>query len=137
MSSRAHPSDLSDIQPAKKTAAPTQAIRETSEVEGFVSRSVTAPTHTKDGRPIRRRRTGRNVQLNLKVTAQTAQRFGEIADALDVPFGKLLDLALDALEGKEQWTRGDEDQRIFSEDRVSPAEGLPICQNGPGRRGEK
>jgi hypothetical protein len=56
---------------------------------------------------------------------------------MDVPFGKLLDLALDALEGKERRTKGDEDQPIFSEDRGSPAEGLPICQNGPGGRGEK
>lgn len=45
----------------------------------------------------RRYTTGRNVQLNIKATAATAQRIGELADELDVPLGVVLELALAAL----------------------------------------
>jgi hypothetical protein len=58
------------------------AIAEASEEAGFPSR---AP---------RRWRTGRNVQLNLKVSARTAERFAALADRRRVPFGALLEQLL-------------------------------------------
>jgi hypothetical protein len=74
--------DLSEFRPAPK--ATMAAIRDASEAAGFLSR---AP---------RRWRTGRNVQLNLKVSARTAERFATLADARKVPFGALLEQLLDA-----------------------------------------
>jgi hypothetical protein len=45
----------------------------------------------------RRYRTGRNQQFNIKATAETIERFHETADAMNIPRGELLRLALDAL----------------------------------------
>jgi len=82
MSERVDPfGDLSDFRPAPKP--PLAAIREASEAAGFPSR---AP---------RRWRTGRNVQLNLKVSAKTAERFVALADERKIPFGALLEQLLD------------------------------------------
>ena len=47
----------------------------------------------------RRRRTGRNVQVNIKVTAETAERFAALADKRDVAFGELLKQLLDTAGG--------------------------------------
>ena len=84
--------DLSDFKPAaKRPTVERQTIREVSEAVGFPSR---APGTVK---PVgqRRRRTGRNVQLNIKMTAETAARFTALADKRDVPFGELLKQLLD------------------------------------------
>ena len=70
--------------PAKPHARP-EAIRQISEANNFPSR-------------VRRRRTGRNVQLNVKVTPATLERFTAIADRNLWTFGELLERALDALE---------------------------------------
>jgi hypothetical protein len=45
-----------------------------------------------------RYRTGRDRQLNIKATSEVIERFYRLADARCVPFGELLDEALDALE---------------------------------------
>jgi hypothetical protein len=42
---------------------------------------------------VRRRRTGRNVQLNVKATAQTIERFTAIADEHGMVFGEFLEAA--------------------------------------------
>ena len=51
--------------------------------------------------PIRRRRymTGRNVQLNIKATADTVRRMGELADKMGAPLGVVLERALASLDG--------------------------------------
>jgi len=83
--------DLSDFKPAaKRPTLERQTIREVSEAVGFPSR---APGPVKAAQ--RRRRTGRNVQLNLKVTAETAERFADLADQREVCFGELLEQLLE------------------------------------------
>jgi hypothetical protein len=50
---------------------------------------------------VRRRRvyrTGRNQHLGVKASAETVERFYRAADERSVPLGRLLELALDALE---------------------------------------
>jgi hypothetical protein len=44
----------------------------------------------------RRWRTGRNTQLNLKVSADVLARFAALADQRRIPFGALLEQLLDA-----------------------------------------
>jgi len=92
--------DLSDFKPtpAKKPAVQKEAIREVSEANNFPSR---APERAKPVKPVvvqRRRRTGRNVQFNIKATPETIARFTSLADKHGIVFGELLDRALDALE---------------------------------------
>ncbi len=91
--------DISDFKsaPVKKPAVRKDMIREVSEANDFPSR---APERAKPAKPAvqRRRRTGRNVQFNIKATPETIARFTSIADKHGLVFGELLDRALDALE---------------------------------------
>jgi hypothetical protein len=68
---------------------PAQAIREVSEAHNFPSR---APART-----LRRRRTGRNMQVNIKATRETIEKLVAISDAQHWPFGETLEYALAAL----------------------------------------
>lgn len=56
-----------------------------------------APGSHEAPRTPRRYTTGRNVQLNIKATAATVQRIGELADEMGVPLGVVLERAIDAL----------------------------------------
>jgi hypothetical protein len=92
--------DLSDFKPtpAKKPTAHKEVIRQMSEKHNFPSR---APAERpKPAKPVlqRRRRTGRNVQFNIKARQETIDRFTSFADKHGLVFGELLDRALDALE---------------------------------------
>jgi hypothetical protein len=82
--------DLSDFKPSppRKPAAEKTAIREASEAHDFPSRRA-AEAAAKPA--LRRRRTGRNVQFNIKATAETIARFTALADRRGVPFGELLE----------------------------------------------
>lgn len=85
--------DLSDFKPVpKKPTVRKEAVREVSEANNFPSRSPesSAPARLAP-QPQRRRRTGRNVQFNIKATAETIARFTALADRRGVPFGELLD----------------------------------------------
>lgn len=75
--------------PAKELSKQVEAVAEAS---GFKSREVKAP------RPQRRRRTGRNVQLNIKVTPETMEAFYEIADQNDWVLGEALEKAVFLLQ---------------------------------------
>lgn len=71
--------------------------------EAFKRLTVTPPEETVKHRMettlnVRRHRTGRNVQLNLKVTAEVQANFYAIADKLDLPLGAVLEKALASLE---------------------------------------
>jgi hypothetical protein len=90
--------DLSDFKPTSlaKPKVSKEEIREVSEQTGFPSRKV--PPMPTGLRVQRRRRTGRSMQLNIKVTPETAARFTRIADAKGWVQGELLEKALDALE---------------------------------------
>ncbi len=85
--------------PVKKPVAPA-AIRQVSEASGFPSRAPVPPATpalVSVPKPLpRRRRTGRNVQLNLKVTADDLARFTKMADDEGLVFGELFGKMLDA-----------------------------------------
>jgi hypothetical protein len=85
MSDRADPlDDLAQFKPGPTAPTPSrEKIRDVSELAGFPSR---AP---------RRWRTGRNTQLNLKVSADVLDRFTKLADQRRIPFGALLEQLID------------------------------------------
>lgn len=108
--------DVSGFQPA---AAPrprdpqtVAAVRQTAEAKGFVSREALAPPAAASLQPslapsvaqpipqearLRRRRTGRDKQLNLKVTEASLNQFYAIADARGWGLGEAFEHALAAL----------------------------------------
>jgi hypothetical protein len=93
--------DLSDFKPAapKKPKVEPAAIREVSEANNFPSRAAAKPKAAKPATAVqRRRRTGRNVQFNIKTTPDVIQRFTALADKHGWVFGELLEHALDALD---------------------------------------
>jgi hypothetical protein len=110
-----------DVAGFKAAAAPrprdpeaVAAVRQTAEARGFVSREATAPAvapkpvviATPAAEPIaqearlRRRRTGRDKQLNVKVTDACLNQFYALADANSWGLGETFERALAALEGQ-------------------------------------
>ena len=92
--------DVSAFAPKKAVKAiepPPEAIRAVSESANFKSRE---PVQTAPARSVkqRRRRTGRNLQLNLKVAANTLESFYEITDRQGWVLGETLERALAALK---------------------------------------
>lgn len=94
--------DLSDFGPTPpRKATPSPAVvREISEANNFTSRSPAKPKPAKAPVVQRRRRTGRNMQFNIKATPETIARFTSLADKHNLVFGELLEVALDAFEGQ-------------------------------------
>jgi|SRR6185312_13306 len=104
--------DLSEFTPRPKAAKPRadkEALREVAEKKGFVSREPTAPKAAKavtpppappapEPMPQRRYRTGRNRQLNLKVSDDVMRRFYALADSQDLILGEAFEQAVLALE---------------------------------------
>ncbi len=86
-----------DPKPRRTPPVTDDAIDRISEQHNFPSRQAARPP--KEPKPKRRRyRTGRDRQLNLKVTSETVERFYKMADERGVPLGALLERALDALD---------------------------------------
>ncbi len=110
--------DLSEFTPRPKAARPRadkDALREVAEKKGFVSREPAAresappekaykspkavtPPPAPEPIPQRRYRTGRNRQLNLKVTDDVMRRFYALADSQDMILGEAFEQAVAALE---------------------------------------
>ncbi len=108
--------DLSEFTPRPKAARPRadkEALREVAEKKGFVSREPAAtrevapkapkavtppPAPAPEPIPQRRYRTGRNRQLNLKVTDDVLRRFYALADSQDLILGEAFEQAVLALE---------------------------------------
>ncbi len=111
--------DLSEFTPRAKTAKPRadkDALREVAEKKGFVSREPEAVKTPKEPKPAkaaapvvvappapeplpqRRYRTGRNRQLNLKVSDDILRRFYALADSQDLILGEAFEQAVAALE---------------------------------------
>jgi hypothetical protein len=65
-------------------------VRAASDEAGFPSRLA---------KPLRRRRTGRNYQLSLKVKPEAATRFAAMADAKELGFGEFLEHMLEVYAG--------------------------------------
>jgi hypothetical protein len=84
--------------PRKEKAVSNDAIERIAEDHNFPSRSARKePTAPK--RKPRTYRTGRNQNFGLKARAETIERYHKMADDRGVTRARLLELALDALEG--------------------------------------
>lgn len=79
--------------------APREKVREVAEQKGFVSREPTEaqliPALAQRREP-RRHRTGRNVQLNLKVRPEDAEAFYGLADQTGLVLGEVFERAVAA-----------------------------------------
>lgn len=97
--------DVAGFAPKKPTrnepAPPTEAIRAVSEASNFRSRepgpAIAAPP-TGNKREPRRHRTGRNVQFNVKLRAETIESFYELSDQLELTLGEVVERAQAALK---------------------------------------
>lgn len=95
--------DLGDFTPRKPAPrTDPKILDEVASDNGFLSRSPAKPIEETRAtaaptRIAKRYRTGRNQQLNVKVTAETRDLLDSIADELNQPLGAVLDLALKAL----------------------------------------
>ena len=72
------------------------AARQIAEAAGFKSREPSSPPP--EGRPDRRRRTGRNAQFNLKAKPETIEAFCQIADRQGWGLGETLEKAVAMLQ---------------------------------------
>lgn len=96
---------LGEFRP-KAPALPEQ-VRGVAEQEGFRSREPTTaptapPSATPERREPRRYRTGRNVQLNLKVRQEAVDAFYRLADERGWVLGETFERAVYALEKELQ-----------------------------------
>lgn len=87
---------------AAENAVPAEAVRIISEASHFPSREAVKktekPVEKKEQKELRRYRTGRNVQLNIKVKSETLAAFYDIADKKGWVLGETLERALQALQ---------------------------------------
>jgi hypothetical protein len=90
--------DLSAFKP--KPPAKSEQVKNVAEQAGFRSREPAAPSAVTEPerREPRRYRTGRNVQLNLKVRRETADIFYKLADEQGWVLGETFEHAVAALE---------------------------------------
>lgn len=91
--------DLTDFTPQapRKTRPAPAAVKAASEAMNFPSRAPTKAAVLKPDTQ-RRRRTGRNVQFNIKATPEVIERFAALADRQGWVFGEALERAVEALE---------------------------------------
>ncbi len=90
--------DLSGFKP--KAAAKPEQVRDIAEQAGFRSREAVPVVVTVESarREPRRYRTGRNVQLNLKVRRETVDAFYKISDEQGWVLGEAFEHAVAALQ---------------------------------------
>ena len=105
--------DVSGFAPKKQERGgetPREAVRAVSEAASFPSREPPKPAESPaisehpSRREPRRYRTGRNVQLNIKVRAETLDSFYGIADKKGWVLGETLERAVNALEKELEQT---------------------------------
>lgn len=94
--------DLDGFEPKKtKPARPTESpekVRAVAEANNFTSRAPARPPAPAATPPRRGRRTGRNIQLNIKATQDTIDLFYRLSDERGWVLGETLEHALTALE---------------------------------------
>lgn len=85
--------------PANDRLKPEEA-KKAAEAAGFRSREPikAAAVPEEPAAPLRRRRTGRNVQFNIKTKAETIEAFTRIADANGWGLGETFERATELLE---------------------------------------
>jgi hypothetical protein len=90
--------DLSGFKP--KASAKPEQVRDVAEQAGFRSREAAAAPAEGEAlrREPRRYRTGRNVQLNLKVRREAVDAFYRLADEQGWVLGEAFEHAINALE---------------------------------------
>jgi len=105
MIERANPfGDLGDFAPAPgKPKADRAVIDQVAEAHGFPSRQPTKQPEAVDLAPAvqrqqRRRRTGRNAQINIKATQEAIDHLYRLADDEGKPLGEIFELALQAYD---------------------------------------
>jgi len=98
--------DVSSFVPSREKRAggvPPDVVRAVSEASQFPSRQAAPAKTTTEKQPEpprkepRRYRTGRNVQLNVKVRAETLESFYALADSQGWVLGETLERAIAAL----------------------------------------
>jgi hypothetical protein len=93
--------DTSEFTPKPATDGVTrEQVRAVAEPASFLSREA-APAPVPSRREPRRHRTGRNVQLNLKVRQEDADAFYALADEKGWVLGEAFQMAIQALKDKE------------------------------------
>ena len=98
--------DLSDFAPKPRTpaAARPEEVKALAEGTAFRSRDPQAVAPAPPAPPLRREprryRTGRNVQLNLKVRQEAADAFYNLADQTGLVLGEVFEQAVEALTRK-------------------------------------
>ena len=92
---------LPNFEPKPKASKPiaSDQVEKIASANGFPSRQPVAVPNQK--RAVRRYKTGRNQQINIKATADVIARLYKLADEKRIPLGELLEQALEALEGRE------------------------------------
>jgi len=88
--------DISEFKP--KAPAKPEQVRDVAEHVGFRSREPDPAPAADPQRPPRRYRTGRNIQLNLKVRRETVDAFYKIADEQGWVLGEAFEHAIRALQ---------------------------------------
>lgn len=97
------PVDLSGFQPKSAVRPDKQKVEEAAAKSNFRSREANAPVTAALQAPtpakaMRRRRTGRSAQLNLKCRPETIEKFYAIADANGWVLGEAFEKAVTLLE---------------------------------------
>jgi hypothetical protein len=75
-----------------------ETVEKAAQAAGFCSREPQAASAPAPARPVRRRRTGRNTQFNIKARPETIEAFCRIADVNGWGLGETLERAVDLLE---------------------------------------
>jgi hypothetical protein len=107
--------ELDNFDPQAWTPKPNQSandrpqreqVEEAARASGFKSREPAASAQAIPEAPVRRRRTGRNVQFNIKAKPETIEAFCRIADAKGWGLGETLEVAVALLEREHQSRQG-------------------------------
>src|SRR5688572_14953188 len=111
MSDRANPfapEALPAFAPKPKAEKPLdrEAVERVSRENNFPSRQAPKEKAVQKPKP-RRRRTGRNQQINIKTTADTIAKIYRMADERQVSLGEILELSLAAYEKQQSKSGGD------------------------------
>jgi len=90
-----------DVKPKTEKPVAKDAVDRMAEANGFPSRQPRKVAGPPARKP-RLYRTGRNRNFSLKATNEAVERFYRAADEKGVPLGRLLEIALDALDTLEK-----------------------------------